>query len=116
MGTKKSTQLKRTIKYLASCKSPEIISIIISKSHDKVIKSICDAALNTARGNVALKKKDKKVLSANRKFIEQLIQKGEPPTKKRSLLLQAGPRTLGIVIPTILEAVLTSLGSDLFSK
>ena len=46
---KKNPKVKRIIKYLAISKHPEIISRIIAKSPDNVIKSICDAALNAAR-------------------------------------------------------------------
>ena len=46
---KKNPKLKRMIKYLATCKHPEIISRIIAPSPDNVIKSIWDAALNAPR-------------------------------------------------------------------
>ena len=116
MGKRKAIQLKRTIKYLALCKSPEIISKIIARSPDNVIKSICNAALNTAHGNVTLKKKDKRILSKNRALIQKLIQKGEPASKKRKLLTQTGGNILRILIPTILGAVITNLGTPLFTK
>ena len=45
----KNPKLTKTIKYLATCKHPEIISRIIAKSPDHGIKSICDAAINAAR-------------------------------------------------------------------
>jgi len=115
MAKRKSNSLKRTIKYLAVCKNPEIISRIIAKSPDNVIKSICNAALNTAEGSVILKKKQKQILGAHRGLIHELVQKGESPQRKKNLLLQKGGSVLGILIPTILGAVLTSLGSKLFN-
>ena len=87
---KKTRKLKRTIKYLATCKHPEIISRIIAKSPDNVIKSICDAALNAARGEVSLKPKEKKILASHRKLIERLIQRGETANSMRHLLNQTG--------------------------
>ena len=42
-----------------------------------VIKSICDATLNAARGEVSLKPKEKMILASHRKLIERLIQRGE---------------------------------------
>ena len=57
---KKNPKLKGIIKYLATCTHPEIISRIIPKSPDNVIKSICDATLNAARGDVSLKPKEKR--------------------------------------------------------
>ena len=115
MGKKKSVQLKRTIKYLASCRHPEIINKIIAKSPDNVIKSICNAALNSAQGSVVLKRKERKILAANRALIERLIFKGEPLAAKRQVLTQTGNGIVGVVIPTILGAVLSSLGTELFN-
>ena len=43
---KKNPNLKRSLKYFATCKHPDIISRIIAKSPDNVIKSIYDATLN----------------------------------------------------------------------
>ena len=90
------------MKYLATCKHLEIISRIIAKSADIVIKSICDAALNAARGEVSLKPKEKKILAAHRKLIERLIQRGETAKSKRHLLNQTGGSILGLIIPTVL--------------
>ena len=108
-------KLKRTSKYLATWKHPEIISRIIAKSHDKVIKSICDAALNAAGGKVSLKPNEKKILAAQRKLIERLIQRGERDKSKRHLRNQKGGSIFGLVIPTILGAVLSTFGRKLFS-
>ena len=85
---KKNPKLKRTIKYLATCKHPESISRIIAKSLDNVIQSICDAALNSARGDISLKPKEKKILGSHRILIERLIQMGETAKSKRHLINQ----------------------------
>ena len=63
---KKNPNLITTIIYLATCKHPEIISRIIEKSPDNVIKSISDAALKAARGELSLKPKEKKILASDR--------------------------------------------------
>ena len=112
---KKNPKLKRSIKYLATCKHPEIISRIIAKSPDNGIKSICDAILNAARGEVSLKPKEKKKLASYRKLIERLIQRGPTAKSKRHLLNQTGGSILGLLIPTVLGAVLSTLGPKLFS-
>ena len=116
MGKGKELQLKRTVKYLACCKSPEIISVIIANSTDKLIKAICNAALNTAQGIVSLTKSEKRVLSDNRAFIQQLIQRGESVEKKRTFLKQTSERILALVIPLVLRVVISSLGPGLFNK
>ena len=116
MGKGKELQLKRTVKYLACCKSPEIISVIIANSTDKLIKAICNAALNTAQGIVSLTKSEKRVLSGNRAFIQQLIQRGETVEKKRKFLKQTSERILALIIPLVLRVVISSLGPGLFKN
>ena len=111
---KKNPKLKRRIKYLATWKHPEIISMIIEKSPDNVIKSICDASVNAARGDVSLKPKEKTILASHRNLFERVIQRGETPKRKRYLLIQTGGSILGLVIPTVLGAVLSCLGPKLF--
>ena len=112
---RKNPKLKRTINYLASWKHREIILSIISKSPNNVIKSICDAALNAARGAVSLKPKENRILATNRQLIELLIQKGESAKRKRQVLNQTGGSILGLVIPTVHGAVLSTLGPTLLS-
>ena len=112
---KKNPKLKRSLKYFATCKHPDIISRIIAKSPDNVIISICDGPLNAARGEVSLSQKRKKILPAHRKLIQRLIQRGETAKSKRHLLNQTGGSTLGLVIPTIRGAVLSTLDPKLFS-
>lgn len=112
MGKSKGKALKRTIKFLSVCKNPKIIAHIISKSPDNVIKSICDAALNAAQGEVTLKNKQKRLLSAHRDLIQKLVQKGDSVKRKKKLLSQTGG---SLIIPAILSAVLTALGTRLFT-
>ena len=107
---KKNPKLKRNIKYLATCKHPQIISRIIANSIDYVIKSICDAPLNAARGDVSLKPKEKKILASHRKLIERLIQRDETAKSKRHLLNQTLGSILGAIIPTVLGRVLSTWG------
>ena len=112
---RKNRKLKKTIKYLTSCKHPEIISSIISKSPNNVIKSICDAALNAARGAVSLKPKENRILATNRQLIERLIEKGESAKRNRQILYHTGWSILGLVISIVLGAVLSTFAPKLFS-
>ena len=112
MGIRKKG-CKRTIKYLSEGKNPKIIKCI-SSSPEKVIKSICNAAVNVAKGDVVLNPLQKKLFASNRKFFDSLIREGEPVKKKKSILIQKGSVIVALVIPAILSAVLSSLGSRLF--
>ena len=55
-------------------------------------------------------------MAPHRKLIERLIQKGETAKRMGHLLNQARRSILGQIIPTVLGAVLCSLGPNLFSK
>ena len=103
--SRKNPKLKRTIQYIGSCKQAELISSVISKIPNNVIKSICDAAFNAAHGAVSLKQKEKNTLASNRQLNERLIQKGESAKRKRQILNQTGGSILGLVIPTVRGAV-----------
>ena len=116
MGKSKCFPLKRTIKYLAVCREPKIIISILNNSPDNVIKSICNAAVNAAKGSVAFNKKQKRSLSSHRPFIHHLIQKGESVQQKRRLLLSQRENLLADLIPTLLSSVLSSLGTTLFTR
>ena len=89
---------------------------ILATAPDPIIKAICNAALNAKQGDVHLNKRQKRLLRKNRNFVKSLTQKDIPIQKKRKLLLQKGGSIAGVVIPIILSAVLSSLGSTLFQK
>ncbi|KAF0143322.1 MAG: hypothetical protein FD143_3440 [Ignavibacteria bacterium] len=107
----KKATLKKTIKFLSVCQNPRVFSHIIAKSPDSLVKSICNAAINAAQGEVALKKKAKKVLSAHRPFVQNLIKKGESVQKKKRILCQNGGSISAIVLPPLLRSVLSSIGT-----
>ena len=117
MSTKRRNfQLKNTLKFLASCKNNAIQHKVLSRAPDPIIKAICNAALNAQEGDVHISKQNKTILRKNRKLIKSLTQKQIPLQKKRRLLVQKGGSIAGVVIPIILSAVLSSLGSALFQK
>ena len=106
--------LKKTIKFLSICKNPHCIHTVIKAAPDKVIKTICNAALNAAQGEDKLRPNQKRILSANRHFVRALIAKGESVSKKRKVLFQKGGALPGLILPVILSAVLSSIGSRIF--
>ncbi len=108
--------LKRTIKYLAVCqKHPKQIHSILKQSPDNVVKSICNAAVNAYRGNIALSPKAKKQFHNKRKIFELLTNKNIPlRVKRRNLLNQKGGALP--LIPILLSTILSAVGSAFFSK
>ena len=109
----KNVSLKKSIKFLSVCQNPRIVSHIISTSPDNLVKAICNAAINAAQGEVVFKKKAKRVLSANRDFIQNLIKKGDSVKKKRKILCQSSGSIAATVLPPLLSCVLTIIGIGL---
>ena len=107
----KKATLTKTIKFLSVCQNPRVVSNIIAKSPDSLVKSICNAAINAAHGEVVLKKKAKRVLSSNRQFIQNLIKKGESVQKKKRILCQRSGSISATVLPPLLRSVLSSIGT-----
>jgi len=116
MAKKKALHLKRTIKFLATNKNPKLLKAVLKEAGNPLIKSICNAAINVAQGDVQLSQKQKRLLRSHRKYIQSLIQKGEPVARKRKLLNQKGGALAAVLIPILLSTVLSSIGSALFSK
>ena len=114
---KKKVNLKKTIKFLSVCKDPRIIRGVLKRSPNNVIKTLCNATINAAQGEINLKKHDRKTLSRHRKFIASLIKRGETVEKKRKLLVQkGGGPILAAVLPIVLNTVLSAIGSRLFGN
>ena len=107
----KRVAVKKTLKFLSVCQNPRIVSHIISTSPDTLFKSICNAAITAAQGEVVFKKKAKRVLSANRHFIQNLIKKGDSVKKKKRILCQSGGSIAAAVLPSLLSSVLSSIGT-----
>ncbi|KAF0146584.1 MAG: hypothetical protein FD143_3317 [Ignavibacteria bacterium] len=100
---KKKVNLKKTIKFLSVCKDPRIIRGVLKRSPNNVIKTLCNATINAAQGEINLK--------------NSLIKRGETVEKKRKLLVQkGGGPILAAVLPIVLNTVLSAIGSRLFGN
>ncbi len=106
-------QVKRYIKLLATLTDPKQQSIIIKRSPDSVIKTICNAALNAQKGDIKISPQVKKKFAARRKLFNQLVSKKISIQKKRKYLNQRGGFA---ILPLLLSTVLSSVGSLLFEK
>ena len=91
-----------------------MISNLISKSTNNVIDSVFEAALYAAREGLS-EKKDKYNVASNRQRIERDHQMSESAKRKRQILNQNGGSILGLLIPTLLVAVFSTLGPKLFA-
>ena len=110
----KPSAIKRAVKLLAMCKDPQVLAKILSRAPDRLVKTICNAALNVERGEVVLTKKQKAALCKYRTQISKLTTRGFPIPKKRKILNQKG----GVfpIIPILLSTALSTLGPLLFER
>lgn len=102
---------KRYLKFLAVCQDPKLVSSAVRAAPDRVIKRICDAALNAANGDIPLTSQQKQLFARNKKLFQSLIDTKVPIVRKRRQL--SNQRGAGI-LPILLSTVLGTLGSLLF--
>lgn len=113
VGRKKNQTFKRYIKFLAVNTDKKISKQIIKTAPDKVIKAICNAAVNAQHGDIALSKSQKKIFHTNRKLFQLLNTRSIPIEKKRHAIVQKG----GVaILPILLTTALGALGSYFMSK
>ena len=110
----KSKAVKRAFKFLADCQDPRVRSTILARAPDKLVKTICNAALNVERGDIALKKSQKEAFKKHRKDIAKLTSKKFSIPQKRKFLMQKGGAFP--IISIFLSTALSALGSALFNK
>ena len=109
-----SKAVKRAFKFLADCQDPRVRSTILARAPDRLVKSICNAALNIERGDLVLKKKEKAAFKKHRKHIAKLTSKRFPIAQKRMFFAEKGGGFP--VMPILLSTALSALGSALFNK
>ena len=106
----RQTNFKRTIKFLAINKDPNVLKRILRSAPDIIIKSICNAAYNLAQGDVHLSPKEKQNLAKYRAIIRKLIRKNDAVSKKRRILNQKGGfLPLAPLVPLLLQTALATI-------
>ena len=105
--------VKRYLKFLQIAKNPQTIKSVLKNCPDRVVKGICNVALNASKGEVHLTPKQKKVLARHRQVISNLIDRNKSVKSKRAIINQKGN---GIFLPLLISAVVGSLGSAIFNK
>ena len=71
----KSKSLKRAFKFFADCKDPTVSTTIHARSTDKLMKTICKAALNVERVDIPLKKNKNVPFKEHHRRIARLTTK-----------------------------------------
>jgi hypothetical protein len=114
-----SAESKRTLKYLTVCRDPATSRRILHRSSDRVIKTLCNVALNILMNDdIPIGKTLAKRLRALRPAIQQLSNREIPIPWKRRLLTSKGQTGRGLIaaLPIIISTVLGALGSRVFEK
>lgn len=92
--------------------SPEQIKTLLKFSDLKLIKCICECALNTLNGNISLNTKQKKGLTKHRTILRKLAENQGTWKKKKNLIIQRG----GGFLPLLLAPILGSILSNVFAS
>lgn len=82
---------------------------ILQGADDKLIKAICECALNVVKGNIPLTPYHKRKLIAHKNIIRTLADKKKSLQSKKKILVQKGgflPLLLNAIVPTIASLLL----------
>jgi len=112
---------KHAIKWLADGQDESIVKRYLSQAApDEVIKAITNAALNLKHGPVRISRQRKKLFRRYSKSIEKLIDRSNPLSAKRRLLVRrvqkGGFLPLLPILAPILASALGALGAEFIPK
>ena len=103
---------KRTLKFLAICRNPDIQKRIIKSAPDSIIKGICNAAFNIQQNpDIKLSNKEKLLFRRYKLKIGKLTHPRIPIAKKRRIIQTGGGHFLIALVPALLTTALSTLGS-----
>ena len=102
---------KRTIKYLAICKDIKIIKNILKSSNNNIIKSICNASINAANGEIIISDSNKRLFHSYQSSFQILNSRSISISLKRSYIMSNKQKVLTL-IPLLLTSVLSTIGTS----
>ena len=100
-----------TIKYLSVCPESSTIKQVIQSSNNFVIKSICNAALNAASGDIGLNDTQIKLFQKHKKSFSYLLSTSISIANKKKYI-HSNTNKVHQLLPTLLSVVLDSIGSQ----
>jgi hypothetical protein len=95
------------------CRNPAIVKQVLKHAPNSVHKSLCNIALNAARGDISFTENQKKLFRKHRAIILKLADKNVSLAQKRRAVQQSGS---GFFIPALIGGVLSLLGSSIINK
>ena len=99
------------LKALRLGKGKQLKKLVQNLQSDE-LRTICQCAANTLRGNVPLTKLQKTRLKRHRRILRLLAKKKVSLKHKKKLLLQAGKG----IFPFLLAPILSAVASSLFPR
>lgn len=111
----KSKKTKQTLKFLASGPHPEITHHILRNADRALVKGICNAAYNVTKGEIPLTRRQK-VLFAHHRPVLNALTTPQTSIEHKQKQIQQGGSLLATILPVVLGAVLTTVGSAIFQK
>ncbi len=75
IGRQMGTVNEKTIEYLAICEDTRAVKEVLRSANPKVLKSICNAAVNAADGDVGIKAKLRRHFAKHRSVFAVLTSK-----------------------------------------
>ena len=104
------TVTEKTIEYLATCEYISTVKEVLRAANPKVLKSICNAAVNAADGDVGIKKKLLRYFEKHRSAFSVLLSTKISIGQKIKYVMSDRGRVLEL-IPPLLTCVLASIGT-----
>jgi len=105
------TVTEKTIEYLATCEYTSTVKEVLRSANDKVLKSICNAAVNAADGDVGISKKLLRYFEKHRSAFSVLMSTKISIGQKIKYVLGDRGHALEL-IPPLLTCVLASIGTN----
>ncbi len=105
------TVTEKTIEYLATCEYIRTVKEVLRRADSKVLKSICNAAVNAADGDVGISAKLRRHFAKHRSAFSVLMSTKITIGEKNKYVLRDRGHALEL-IPPLLTCVLASIGTN----
>lgn len=98
-----------TAALLALCSlNPKQRAALLRSADNSLVKTICECALNTVRGNVDLSQGEKRRLKKHKQLLRKLASTRGGLKSKKKIIVQQGSGLLPMLIAPILGSLLSS--------
>ena len=107
-----STAVKRTVRYLSICPSPQVFDTVLHSAPDDAVKVIAKAAYNIERGSVFPPPLQGALFWTHRRTVATLASPIVSLARKRDLMKSQNGGYM--LVPKLIDSALSTLGNRLF--